>query len=200
MKKTKGGTAAGYDYIDGRSLKTAAPIVEDALIHLVNLSIVSNTFADEWKPLIIHPRHKKGETTERKNQRPVSHIQEVGKIVERASAEQILSYMVENELMNDEQHGAMKNHSPITAIACIQDLLLQGAEEKDLTGILLIDLTAAYDTLDHEILQKKLEAYNFWNGIRSWIASYLTRRTQCVAVNGTRSDNKFLSGQHLNVF
>ena len=106
IKKTKGGTAGGYDHLDGRSLKSAAPLIEDSLIHLVNLSIVTNTFADVWKHLNVHPQHKKGETTDRKNQRPISHIQEVGKMVERAVAEQILNYMTENKLLNTEQEAA----------------------------------------------------------------------------------------------
>ena len=140
----------------------------------------------------VHPQHKKGEKTDKKNQRPISHIPEVGKMVERAVAEQILDYMTEKELMNDEQHGAIKDHSPITATACLHDLLLQGAEEKMLTSVLLIDLTAAYDMIDHGILQKKLEAYNFGIGARKWIESYLKGRTQSVEVGGARSMNRFL--------
>ena len=132
------------------------------------------------------------QTTDMKNQRPISHIQEVGKLVEREAADQILNYMIDNHLLNEVQHGAMKDLSPVTATACIQDLLLQGAEEKFLTGILLIDLTAAYDTIDHEILDGKLDAYNFGPGIRSWLKSYLKERTQNVEVSGQRSITRFL--------
>ena len=149
MKRSKGSKACGYDMIDGASLKTAAPIIEDTLIHMVNLSILSNEFACQWKHLNLHPRHKKGDPTLKENQRPDSHIQEVGKIVERAVAEQITEYMVKNKLMSKSQHGVMKDLTPVTAIICIQDILMEAAEQKDLASILLIDLTAAFDLVDH---------------------------------------------------
>ena len=117
---------------------------------MVNLSFSTNTLADEWKHLHLQPQHKKGEITDKKNQRPISHIQEVGKLVEREAADQILEHMIKNHLLNEGQHGAMKDLSPITAAACIQDILLQGAEEKMLTGVLLIDHTAAYDIANTE--------------------------------------------------
>ena len=137
--------------------------------------------------------HKKGDPTKRENQRPISHIQEVGKLTEKVVAEQIIEYMVENNLMKEEQHGALKDHSPITALASIQDILLNNAESKKLTGILLIDLTAAYDLIDHEILDKKLEAYNFGLGVRKWIRSYLNMRTQSVKIKGKESISRFLN-------
>ena len=71
--------------------------------------------------------------------------------------------------MNDEQHGTLKDHSPLTATTCIQNLLISGAEERTLTSILLIDLTAAYEMIDHDTLDKKLKAYNFGEGIGGWI-------------------------------
>ena len=131
--------------------------------------------------------HKKGDPTKRENQRPISHIQEVGKLTERVVAEQMIEYMMVNGLMKDEQHGALKDHSPITALASIQDILLNNAEHKNLTSILLIDLTAAYDLIDHEILDMKLEAYKFGDGISKWIKSYLSLRTQSVEIRGERA-------------
>ena len=193
INKMKAGTSCGHDIIDGRILKLAAPLMEESLMHLINLSIMTNRFATNWKPLSIHPMHMKGDPLLRENQRPISHIQEVGKMVERVVAEQIVSYMIENNLMKDEQHGAIKHHSPHTALAVIQDILLSGAEEKMLTSILLIDLTAAYDLIDHSILEKKLEAYNFSESSRKWLMSYLQGRTQQVEIRGEKSATRFLN-------
>ena len=138
ISKSKGGPSCGYENIDGRVLKLAAPLVEESLMHLIKLSIMTNQFATQWKPLNVHPMHKKGDPLLRENQRPLSHIQEVGKLTERVVAEQIMDYMIKNKLMKDEQHGAIKYHSPHTALAVIQDILLSGAEDKMLTSILLI--------------------------------------------------------------
>ena len=76
--------------IDGYSLKIAAPLLEDSLIHLNNLSIMTNEFICQWKHLNVHSRHKKGDIRKKENQRPVSQIQEVGKITEKAIAVQII--------------------------------------------------------------------------------------------------------------
>ena len=77
--------------------------------------------------------------------------------------------MTEKNLMNEEQQGSIKDHSPLTAIACIGDILMESAEENNLASILLIDLTAAYDLIDHEILEEKLKAYKFGPWIKKWI-------------------------------
>ena len=58
IKKGKGNKASGYDNIDGESLKIAAPLIKDSLIHLTNLSILTSEFACQWKHLNVHPRHK----------------------------------------------------------------------------------------------------------------------------------------------
>ena len=108
-------------------------------------------------------------------------------------AEQIVDYMIENGLMTKHQHGAMKELSQITAIMCIQDIIMKAAEQKEFTSILLIDLTAAYDLVDHEILDKKLKEYNYSEGTRKWIRSYLFQRTQTVEIQGKRSCTRYLS-------
>ena len=94
----------------------------------------------------------------KENQRPVSHIQEMGKITERVVAEQLVQHISENNLITPDQHGATKWHSPTTGIAAIQDYLLQAAENKELAAMLLIDLTAAYELIDHRILDEQLDA------------------------------------------
>ena len=106
----------------------AAPIVEDSLIHQVKLSITTSEFPEHWKPLNLHPRYKKGDPLKKENQRPVSQIQEVGKLTERAVAHQMIEHMINNDLMCKDQHGAIKDHSPLTALTCIHDLICRGAE------------------------------------------------------------------------
>ena len=61
MKKFKSKRVHGVDWIDSYSLKIASPLIEDALIHLINLSIKSSKFSSRWKPQLIFPLHKKNE-------------------------------------------------------------------------------------------------------------------------------------------
>ena len=79
VKKMKGGRSHGLDYIDSYSLKISYPILEDAIHHLVNLSIQKKTFAKPWKIQLVMPLHKKGDKHLGSNYSPVSHIVEIGK-------------------------------------------------------------------------------------------------------------------------
>ena len=116
----------------------------------------------------------------------------MGKITKSVVAEQMLEYMDNNGLMSKDQHGAMKNHSPITATTTIYEELLKATEDKDLASSLLIDLTAAYDLIDQGILDTKLEAYGFSLSKRKWIKSYLENSTQDVDIKGKQSTTQFL--------
>ena len=84
--------------------------------------------------------------------------------------------------MKEVQQGELKNHSSLTAIACVHDIVMKFGEEKQPGSILLIDLTAACNLFDHEIINEKLEAYKFGPGIRKWIRSYLNQRTYRVEI------------------
>ena len=81
MRKMKPKRVHGVDWIDSYSLKIESPLVEEALIHLINLSINQSLFSTRWKPQLIFPLHKKDEKDVIKNYRPVSHLVQVGKMV-----------------------------------------------------------------------------------------------------------------------
>ena len=74
MKRMKGKRVHGVDWIDAYSPKIAGPLLEDSLIHLINLSIKQSSFATIWKPQLIHPCHKKKAKDVIENYRPVSHL------------------------------------------------------------------------------------------------------------------------------
>ena len=74
LKNVKGKKSCGMDMIDGYSLKLAAPLIEDILLHLVNLSITQSHFPQYWKVSKIVPLHKKSDKTNGENYRPVSNI------------------------------------------------------------------------------------------------------------------------------
>ena len=83
---------------------------------MVNLSIESQNFAAPWKPQLILPFHKTKEKTKVENYRPVSHLVEVGKLVEYIIGEQILEHFISNDLLHPNHHGSLKNHSTATAL------------------------------------------------------------------------------------
>ena len=189
----KGGKSSGIDGIDSYSLKLAAPLLEDALEHIINSSIRTSTFSSFWKHQLIFPHHKKSDRTIAKNYRPVSHLVEVGKLVEYAVYDQVMEHFQTHDLFHSNHHGGLPHHSTATALIQLQDMFLDAAGERKLTAALLLDQSAAYDLLDHSILLRKLAAYNFDENTVAWFGSYLSGRSQSVQIESKRSPEQGLT-------
>ena len=92
-------------------------------------------------------------------------------------------------------HGFKANHSTSTAISQIYDFWIKSAENKELTAALLLDLSAAFDVVDHQILLEKLQMYKFSPKTLSWFQSYIQGRKQVVVVESKTSDPKDVGEQ-----
>ena len=184
----KGKRSHGIDDIDSFSIKLAGPLMEDALEHLINLSIKKQIFASRWKPQLINPIHKKDDMLDPKNFRPVSHLVEVGKMVEYAVYVQVVEHFTLNNLFHENHHGSLAGRSTATALIQLVDMWLEAAENTELSAALLIDQSAAYDLVDHKILLQKLKVYNFHDDSIQWFQSYLSERSQIVQVESKQSE------------
>ena len=192
MKRLKKSRSHGRDFIDGCSLKLAFPLIEDSILHLVNLSIKSSTFADKWKIQLILPLHKKDDKLNGNNYRPVSHIIEIGKIAEYVVHEQVYNHFSSNNLFHGNHHGFLGNCSTATALCQLHDIWLSASEDKELSAALLLDLSAAFDIVDHQIFLRKLNCYGFSENSIKWFSSYLTGRSQTVQVETKFSQQEAL--------
>ena len=190
LKRRKGNRSSGIDYIDGYSIKLAAPLIENILLHLVNLTIDKSEYPQLWKINKVSPHFKKGDKTLGENWRPVTDIVFVSKLAEAAVLQQVSEHFSTNKLWHPNHHGFRPNHSTATAITQLYDIFIRGAEKKELTAALLLDLSAAFDVVDHQLLLQKLELYNFSPNTVSWFKSYLVDRKQLVTVESRLSDPK----------
>ena len=143
----------------------------------------------------VSPQFKKGDKTLGENWRPVTDIVFVSKLAEAAVFEQVEEHFSTNNLWHPNHHGFKANHSTSTAISQIYDIWIKSAENKELTAALLLDLSAAFDVVDHHILLEKLEMYNFSPRTLSWFRSYLKGRKQAVVVESKISDAKDVGEQ-----
>ena len=193
IRKLKGSRSSGFDQIDSFSIKVAAPYIEDVLLHLVNLSLVN--YPQSWKCQLVHPYHKKGDKCNGENYRPVSHIVEVSKIAEYAVLDQVLDHFEANQLFHPNHHGFLPNRNTATALLQIYDIWLSNAEEKKFTGSIFLDLSAAFDIVDHRILLDKLGVYGFSEYASAFFHSYLSNRKQQVQVNSKVSSFKDIGDQ-----
>ena len=120
---------------------------------MVNTSLETGYFANDWKCALVHPRLKKhGLQLINKTFRPASNLQLISKLTEKAVATQIQCHMRDNDLFPCLQSAYRQNHSTETALIKVKNDLLMNMDKGHVTLLVLLDLSAAFDTVDNGIL------------------------------------------------
>ena len=151
--------SVGSDGISQSQLLAGAPSLSEPLRKIFNLSITKGEFPKLWKQAIVTPVLKKGDKQCKENFRPVSCLPSAAKLLESVVCEQLSNYFEINNLLPCTQHGFRPKRSTMTAWAEVQQSWAKNSANKETTGVLLWDLSAAFDCLDKEILCKKLSLY-----------------------------------------
>ena len=129
------------------------------LTRLINTSIQSGIFPEEWKLAVVTFLLKKGDQKEKKNYRPVSCLAAASKVLEKVVCDQLTKFMEVNKLLPNSQHGFRKERSTLTALSEIQREWIENTERNEVTGVLFWDLSAAFDTLNPDLFCKKLKIF-----------------------------------------
>ena len=167
-------------------LKDGADILTIPITQLCNLSIKFSHFPKDCKVAKLKPLYKKGTKTDPKNFRPISLLPIVSKITEKVIHDQTMNYLTENSILYRYQSGFCKNHSTDTSLAYMTDKILTGFDSGLLTGMILIDLQKAFDTINH-ILLIKMSALRFSDRSINWFQLYLSNRSFRVNIQGKYS-------------
>ena len=118
-----------------------------------------------------------------KNYRPLANISFLSKVIEKAVAIQTYSYLNTHDLLPNFQSAYRQYHSTETALIRVTNDILVTVDSNVDVVLLLLDLSAAFDTLDHSILLRRLETYfGFTGSVLEWFSSYLRGRSQSVIV------------------
>ena len=129
-----------------------------------------------------------------KNYRPISNLPFLFKIIERVASSQIQVYVSENSVDGDRQSAYRKQHSTETAPLRLPNDILRAVDNHQNVIVVLLDLTAAFDTLDHQILLQRLyNRFGITGTALQWMESYFHERQQCVCIDGICSHRKFVS-------
>ena len=178
--------AVGLDEISSFFLRDGADCIITPVAHIINLSITTETFPSAFKQAKVIPLFKKGSTMDPGNYRPVSILNVLSKILERAVHSQLSDYLEKRGLLFDNQSGFRGGYSTDSCLIGLSDFIKAELGKGNFVGMVLIDLQKAFDTVDHGILSEKLKSI----GVSSttWFDSYLDNRQQCVDINGSRSE------------
>ncbi len=133
------------------------------------------------KPLIKTPQLEPKDLV---NYRPISNLPFLSKILEKVASSQLYSFLEKNYICEDFQSGFRPSHSTKTALIRVTNDLLLSSDRGCITILVLLDLSAAFDTIDHNILLNRLETFVGISGSAlAWFKSYLSDCHQFVAVN-----------------
>ena len=158
-----------------------------AITLIVNQSLNTGIFPDKLKCAKEIPIYKKGDNTKLDHYRPISILPTVSTILERVIFDQLYAHFHQNNLLDSSQYGFKKKHSTELAVLKLVDRITQELDKGNTPINVFLDLSKAFDTLDHNILLHKLSYYGIKNSALDLFKSYLSNRKQYVDFLNNRS-------------
>ena len=180
----------GHDNITNMVVKKVAPEISKPLCMIFNCSFNTGVVPEQLKIAKVIPIYKKENAEVLSNYRPVSVLPCFAKILERLMFNRCMDYIDKNDILNEKQFGFRSNHSTNMAIIELVDKVTKAVEKNESTLGIFLDLSKAFDTIDHDILLYKLEYYGFRGIVLDWFISYLKNRKQFVRYQSCDSEYK----------
>ena len=150
--------APGIDKVQTRVLKDSLLITFPFITSIINASLIASTFPEVWKTAEITPIPKQGNHELPYNNRPISLLPALSKVCERVAYNQFVTYLTTKERLTTKQSGNKKWFSTETSLIHTTDAFLKGIDDKKLTACVLLDMSKAFDSVDHQILLRKIQS------------------------------------------
>ena len=163
------------------------------LSKIFNLCITTGHHPEKLKLAHVIPIFKKGCRLMVSNYRPISLLSNINKIFEKIMHKRIYSFLEKFQLLYNLQFGFRTKYSTSHALIHMTETIRAALDSGSVTCGIFVDFQKAFDTVNHEILLKKLDHYGFRGVINDWFRSYLTGRKQKVVINGFESESKILA-------
>ena len=168
--------------------------VAQPLVNIINLSFEKGIYIDDLKISKVIPIFKdKGSDLEYTNYRPISLLSNINKIIEKLMHERLYSFLEKYKCIYDLQFGFRSGHSTTHALLDLTEDIRKAIDDNKYAVGVFIDLQKAFDTVDHDILLKKLYHYGIRGTANAWFKSYLSNRKQFVSIKGIDSNLKAMN-------
>ena len=171
-----------------KMLTLAASHITNTITTIFNKSLEEGIFPEKLKSTIVFPIHKTDSKMIISNYRPISIIPILSKVFEKLMYKRITGFISKFKIIFEHQFGFQKNNSTEHAIIDLYHKIVNAIEKHEKPCCIFLDFAKAFDTVNHEILLKKLEHYGIRGVALNWIKSYLTNRQQCTQIAQTRSN------------
>lgn len=188
-------TSSELDILPTRILKSYVDPLLPNITNLVNLLLKQGVFPTKYKQAVVRPLLKKvGLELELSNYRPVSNLSFLSKVIEKAVLYRLNKHVNQNNLLPKNQSAYRKYHSCESALLRLVNDLLNSMEKQEVAVLISIDLSAAFDTVDHNILIDVLQAqYGVSETALQWMDSYLRPRTCKINIGNSFHQNVILN-------
>ena len=176
-------------------LKESLSDVLPSITKIINVSLSSSIVPPSFKDAIVNPLLKKLgiDQNQFNNYRPVSNLSFLSKILEKVVFSQLMEHIIKNNLRQKFQSAYRMFHSTETALLRVFNDLINALDNGNVCVLTLLDLSAAFDTIDHDILLSRLEtSFGISGSVHAWFKSYLSNRTNRVKVGDNYSETTVL--------
>jgi len=181
-------TSSGIDELSNKLIKYIKLIIVDPLTIIINQMLNTGIYPDLLKISKVIPLYKKNDNSVLSNYRPIALLPSVSKIFEKVILLQVTEYLDDNSLLSPNQYGFRKYHSTELASLHLVDYITKRMDERETPLNVYLDLSKAFDTLNHDILLAKLKFYGFTGLSYNLFYTYLLNRKQFVQFNSTNSN------------
>ena len=160
--------STGPDTIPPGILKCSKPVTSTTLCHIVNSSLRTGSFPNQWKHATVIPLHKGGNKLELRNYWPISLLPVSSKLIERVVSNQLTSHLESNQLLYRHQSGFRRLHSTTTTLLHATYVWSQALDNGMCIGVLFLDVAKAFDSVNHSTLLGKLPNFGFDQSTITW--------------------------------
>ena len=187
VKSLNSSRSSGFDGISVCLLKKIIHNIVDPLSHIFNLSLSTGICPNSLKIAKIIPIFKKDDPSQISNYRPISLLPGISKVLEKIIYKRLYMFLINNKILIPNQYGFRKNHSTDYALINLCDKIVNALSNKEHMIGIFLDLSKAFDTINHQILLYKLKTYGIRGIAYSWFENYLSNRSQYVAFKSHES-------------